>query len=796
MKNRQWVGVIMAMAAGTASLYGALPGYAAAHRKTLAADSTHFSYDSGNELVENKKGLYISLPASMSGKTIESYQVKAVLGAEDSMTSYINPEYWSSALAGGRSLQSTTLNQVNINLTGKAMEKVRPVEFYGVQDLTMNDVVINTDLENAFDDRHLEVTNMRFADSQATIHNLYLNSRVDFKNADEAAHNGVYSMVELGQSSVVNITGNVFINTNLSSLQEAYDGSYGIGVSKNDALSGKYGGVINVNANADGSIIDPNATIQLFGNIDVKGGTVRVAMSGENSVWYGAEVGGIVEDPETNWYQPRENSRLMLSLANGAQWVPDIMQEDDPAFGDASSRNSYIGEVTLEPGGIINMHGLNRHTNADETVSHLYIHNLTSRDGILRIDANGSPVDSRYRNSSDFVVIAHGQGNVYVQPIDGSKLQGVTADNPVRIGDVASGVTLTGLSSNHQLVEGTLYDYTPILEKNVVGTKFGTLADNDWYIVGVQKTPNEATETIKGAASLLYGDMASHRSLDTLNQRLGELRDYADAEDGVWVRWKTGRTESGTYGKYQYDWDFYQLGYDRKFAARRGNWYIGGAYHTTHGDASYEFGGGELKSYGGSLYASWAGKGGEYADYVLQYAHYRNKFHIVSGTDTVSGAYSDGAYTASVEYGKKFPLAGEWFIEPQAQLTYSNLEDVDYTLSNGIKAHQDGMDSLIGRAGFRIGRIFQDPRQKEPNQLYFKLNLLHEFMGDKDVSLVGTDSATFNGTVASRDTWFTAGLGGKVTLSKAAALYGDIEKSFGGDITTKWQFNLGLRWMF
>jgi outer membrane autotransporter protein len=780
----------------------------AAVSANMYAQDPDFSYNSGDELVNAHQGITIRTQSATEIPTYSSYNAVVELGAEDALPSnWTDPDelHWDYHSTLLTTSGDRTINNVSLESTGRANEKLRVLQIYG-GNINMDNVTINTDVENAYEGRLLEVTNIRVANSgstsaNVTINNLYLNSTVDFKDATQAAHNGVYALVEgnsQGAESVLNLTGDVFINTNLTSVRDAYDGEYAIGVSKNDAVSGKYGGVVNINATADqeGNIVDPDAKIQIFGNIDVKGGMVRLAMSGSDSVWYGAEVGGIVRDESTGWYKPRENSFLMLRLADGAQWVPDIMQTDDPAFGDESVNASYIGMVNLEEGGIINMHGLNKHTNAADTVDHLYIGKLNSDGGILRMDANGSTVDSTYRNGSDFVVVPTGSGTLYVQPIDGSKLEGITASNPVRIGDVTSHLNLVGLSSTSTLVEGTLYDYTPILEKNIVSTKFGTLADDDWYIVGVDKETTETTDTARSATALLYGDYISHRSIDTLNQRMGELRDYSGANDGVWVRWKTGEMESHQFGHYNYDWDFYQIGYDRRIPAKRGNWYVGGAYQTTNGDASYDDGTGDLHMYGGSLYAGWAGNGGEYMDYVLQYNHYKNKYTIFADNESASADYSTKAWAASVEYGKKFDIGNEWFFEPQTQLVYGDIGDADYTITNGVKVHQESMNSLIGRLGFRLGRLFRNPYEKEPNQFYLKFNVFHEFGDDKNVSLLGADSTTFHGAVASNDTWYKFGLGGKVTLGKNTALYGDVERSFGGDITTKWQFNAGLRWMF
>ena len=46
------------------------------------------------------------------------------------------------------------------------------------------------------------------------------------------------------------------------------------------------------------------------------------------------------------------------------------------------------------------------------------------------------------------------------------------------------------------------------------------------------------------------------------------------------------------------------------------------------------------------------------------------------------------------------------------------------------------------------------------------------------------------------DTWFEVGIGTNIKFSKASYFYGDIERSFGGEIEKKWQINAGVRFEF
>lgn len=461
------------------------------------------------------------------------------------------------------------------------------------------------------------------------------------------------------------------------------------------------------------------------------------------------------------------------------------------------TRSNYLSAITLDKGGIIDTHAYNVHTEDTDTVNNLVLYNLKSNEGTVVMDASGAKVNGAYRNAgTDFFTIKDGSGLVYVQPADISALKGVSPDNPVRFADAAAGITFKAITKTSDISDGALFDYTPVIDKNIVSGRFGTNG-NDWYFVDYSENPTDNIKVPVAAASAIHGDLLSHRNIDTLNQRLGELRDYSDTEDGVWFRMKSGETESDKYGHYNYRWNFYQLGYDRTVADHQnGKWHIGGAFHSAMGDVDYHHGDGDMRSYGGSLYAGWAGSKGHYMDYVLSYSHYNNKYNIYhDGMKAADADYSDHAWMVSAEYGRKFDMGGEWFIEPQSQLVYGKSGGSDYTLSNGVKVHDDGEDSLIGRLGFRLGKSFATPKGQEPNQIYLKFNVLHEFSGDWDMALWGTDVSYYQHCDGG-DTWYTFGLGGKVSLTDNTVFYGDVEKSFGGDVTTKWQFNAGLRFLW
>ena len=638
------------------------------------------------------------------------------------------------------------------------------------------------------------------SNAQLDIGNLTLDSIIDATAGSSAfiAHNGIYAGAAGG---VINVTGNVYINTNIpGGAQEAYDGEYGAGVAKNDAVSGKYGGAVNINVKPGTTeILDPNNVIQILGNLDVgkqglnKGGTIAIAMSGTDSFWYGAEVGGVKYDEATHTYGDvyTDGRKLSLSLADGAQWVPDIL----PAAA-AGSRAAVISAITLHRGGIVNMHGLNKHTDAALTVNELTIYDLATDGGVFRIDASGEATGANHRNSTDYIMIKSGSGSAYVQPLDVDKLNGVSRANPVHFADAAPGVTFAALPETSNVEEGVLYDYQPVVEADAADdvSAFG----RNWYFVDIETKKTHTTEVALASAAADYATATARLEIDSLNKRLGELRDYDVEDNGFWFRYKGGEMEEDDVsGYFKQKYNFYQLGYDRKDdRGERGIWRKGLALHYTDSSTDFSHGSGTLDSYGASLYAGWAGTKGHYADFVLKYSRLDNEYSVYDRAGTVKADYDNWALSASVEYGRKFDLGHRWVVEPQAQLVYTYIEDVDYRTDNNILVEQDRVDSLIGRLGFRLGREFGEKGQGGYGKWYVKADLLHEFCGDRLVKLYGAKGQALSESRDGKDTWFAAGIGADVTMGKNSFFYCDVEKSFGADIETNWQVNLGVRWEF
>lgn len=286
--------------------------------------------------------------------------------------------------------------------------------------------------------------------------------------------------------------------------------------------------------------------------------------------------------------------------------------------------------------------------------------------------------------------------------------------------------------------------------------------------------------------------------MDRLNKRLGEARYInGEEEDGMWVRIRHDRI--GKTDAYRSQNTMYELGYDKKQDCDNGVRRVGFAIDYMHGDTGYDgiSGKGELDRYGLWLYDTWLGNKGHYADYVAKWGHLDNEFEIYAPTtgEKINGDYSNNVFSVSAEYGRKKDIGNDWYFEPQVQAQLARVTGADYTTSQGTKVSVDGINSLIGRAGFRLGKDFGEEKQ---STVYIKADVLHEFLGDQDIKAM---DATTNGnwskiSYENEGTWYDVGFGFATQMSKNSYAFMDFEKSFGNDNDETYQINVGMQWSF
>lgn len=306
---------------------------------------------------------------------------------------------------------------------------------------------------------------------------------------------------------------------------------------------------------------------------------------------------------------------------------------------------------------------------------------------------------------------------------------------------------------------------------------------------------NNTGKTIVGMSRANYSNAIY---MDRLNKRLGEARYINGEEDqGMWVRIRHDRI--GKDNAFRSQNTMYELGYDEKQECDNGERRVGFAVDYMHGDTSYSniSGKGEIDRYGLWLYDTWMGDKGHYADYVAKWGHLKNDFGIYAAgvKDKITGDYSNNVFSISAEYGRKKDIGNDWYIEPQAQLQLARVTGADYVTNQNTKVSVDGINSLIGRAGFRIGKDFGEEKQ---STVYLKADVMHEFLGDQDISLKDKTSDGNWSTLSyeNEGTWYDVGFGFATKMSKNSYAFMDFEKSFGNDNDETYQINVGMQWSF
>ena len=377
-------------------------------------------------------------------------------------------------------------------------------------------------------------------------------------------------------------------------------------------------------------------------------------------------------------------------------------------------------------------------------------------------------------NSDKITITDADAGTHYVQIKDLSRLNDIEvtgAHQQILITDASGKLTFEGKEFN----AGGLWDVDPTLAKQ----------GNDWYLTKLEKKANNDTRVLLDAADNSYA--LWRNTNDSLRSRLGALASGSEQSDGIWARTQAGRFSGDNYeGRY----NLYQLVFDQAANAKS---VYGAAVDYGDGTGSYDNGSGKDKLKSFSLYGVWTGDNGAYTNVTARYGMVSTDLESY-GDYPDKAEYKQHAYSVSVEYGKRIALDKNWFIEPQAQFTLGRLGSINYTTDRGANGYIEGMNSAIGRIGFVMGQKITGD-----SDIYLKADLLHEFAGERDLRLT-SDAGGTNDMLHKHndygDTWFELGLGANIKVSKAASIYGEIERGFGGDFNKKWSVNGGVRFTF
>ena len=301
------------------------------------------------------------------------------------------------------------------------------------------------------------------------------------------------------------------------------------------------------------------------------------------------------------------------------------------------------------------------------------------------------------------------------------------------------------------------------------------------------------TKLMSGVKSAMTAStMAWRAEANDLMKRMGDLR-LSPQDAGVWARVYRGKaTSNKDNANFRMNYSTIQVGYDKKVGD---DWRVGVAGSYMSGSSSYTAGNGKNKEGNLGVYGTWTGKSGQYVDLIAKIGRLQNEYTVYNDFGHyVKGDYTMWGGSLSAEYGKRIAMTGGTFVEPQVELIYSHMQGKSYVGSTDFRGmsmyvHQKPFDSFIGRVGFGIGK------ETERSTCYARVSLYHEFAGDMHTDY--SDGFTPKSTVQrGSDTWVGVQLGGTMKLNDRTNLYGNFEKTFGGDIQTAWRMDAGLRWNF
>lgn len=672
------------------------------------------------------------------------------------LSDYENKGMWSMGASTGYTINSNVDGDINknINITG-ADDTTYATFAYGggivnIGDERTESVNITTTGTNTYG--MLSV----FGGSKMTVNGDALT--INAKGKERAVGMQAQSNSQTPAAEIDINTKNTIINAS-TEVEEAPDGD---GESPAIGIVAYSGSKVTINNNLT---VNAATAISTRGNSTIninQDGTGTVKLNGDISFDYNEATSGTTVDSEVNINLTNKDSYLngngimvnssgtipegksnvsgmKLALSNGATWT--------------STADSFVNDLTLKNGGTVNLAG-NAHT-----VS--VLNDISSDNGVVTTSSLASKVK-----------VANGANDIKSLTVKGSgQMADAIAKDPSVAAKLAAVVEdeSTGKSAATKVTTD---------EGEVAGAYSGTVGADGTVSGSLAK--NSTNENISGLGVISL--MTWRQENNDLNKRLGELRD-SKGQYGLWTRMSRGEAKYNDLGiKNQYN--YYQLGYDAKVSD---NWILGGAVSYTDGESSFRDGDGTNKHTGFAVYGSRLGDDGSFIDVIAKYAHMKNEYDTYAGAG--DGDYSTNGFAFSAEYGKRFKGQNDFWIEPQAELTYGRVDSSNFTTAKGVHVHQDSLDSLVGRLGFALGKDIK------AGHVYVRASYLYDFKGDVNMYM------DKNGVSDSYDHdlgggWWEFGVGTNLNLGHDTHFYFDVERTASGEVSTPWQWNAGIRYSF
>ena len=547
--------------------------------------------------------------------------------------------------------------------------------------------------------------------------------------------------------------------------------------------------VSNSNDDVSGLIIEGNILAENQGNISLDIGNNSLITGNINDYSYLADLNN------QNLKQENLAGNISIDFNNKSRW--NVVGQ------------SFISKINTKENNIIDMVGYNT-----ENKPHSLMVKEFNGDSnfVMNLNGNRQNTDMVYLNSGTEnynVILANavtkkdiGQNGLRFATVGDKNKQ--VFKNAVAYNDGFFNIKYQIASEDYDVnnEENTLYnngDNSDLLTENrpgnnIINNIFGNNENAvNYKLVNIEeKTLSNAGKTILNMTKANY-DVAVF--MGRLDKRMGDVHYLNKNDDGIWFRLRHDRIEKDL--GYTVDGNMYELGYDKLFLRDDGQERLGLAFDYMKGSTSYDdiAGKGNNSRKGIWLYDTWIGDDGHYSDYILKWGHLENDFEVfdTEKLNLIKGNYDNDVFSTSVEYGYMQNLKNDWYITPQVQLQLAKVTGADYTTNQNTNVHVDGIDSIIGRAGFKLGRNFGDNKK---NTFYLKADVLREFLGEQFVSVkdVTSDNEYVGFKYDHSGYWYDVGFGFNIETKKDSYAFLDVERRFGNGNKNSYQINGGFYW--
>ena len=606
--------------------------------------------------------LAADVACNSSGVTITGQSGAVLNQCSINPTSPTNGPEWGSLSAVKMTNSSGQLNNVNASLSIPANRH----SSFVVMNITNSTTEINGGTYS--------ITNPNNADA-----NGYL---FELKNSTVTMHNSKVLMGDNNQDSIleafalnqkskltlnnVNVTSN---NDSSIFVYEAENQARPELIVNNSNVSIPQGGIIALRSGV-GEVINSHFSAT-FNNSTINGGMLA---SGENVKFNDAE--SITENIQLTFNNSTvsgvtttdSNSALNLNL-NNSNWTTKAFTDEDGVVQTTSLTNLDLNN------GVVNL--------ANDNYQGIIIRGNLTGSGTFNLNTNIA------ENKSDRIVVkGTAEGNHKI----GVTNQGANvADGKVTLVETNGGNAAFSLTNPNNRVDLGAYQY------------FLTKEGNNWVLAHSKNavTSNAPVLPSTPLLSSLANAQVSLRQaqllvveddLSGIHQRLGEVK---NGEKGnVWVRNVNSRQklaalstgESETSG-FKQNVHSVQVGAD---AAVTDNLRVGGFVGRSQANVDFNghYGDGKVRSNSVGLYAAYLADNGIYVDNIMKYSR------LHANSDLTEKRHYN-AYTISSELGKRFSLANDWTITPQAQLAWTHISSQE---------NEDSLSSVYSRIGLRVAK--------------------------------------------------------------------------------------------